>query len=182
MVGNKCWSGWRKILWKLRDWKKPWMKWAQKRARERDWGTERGEREGVRVHSMHTTRPTATRGTSVPITRGASLTWSELAQEVETFQKGRRGKPNGIKKLYLSVPHCWIDSQTDRHRREWEVQWSNSHTCHLFLLSFLLLKHLCMSTCIPLLTRTHLFCFSFLCSSGLSPSPQALLPLWVNAS
>lgn len=184
MVGDKCWSGWRKIFWKLRDWKKPWMMWAQKQAGERDWGTERGEREGVSVRSMHTSRPTATRGTSVPITSGASLTCSELTQEVEKFQKGKRGKLNGIGKLYLSVPRCWIDSQTDRHRQEWEVQWTNSHICRRFLLSFLLLKPLCKSTRIPLLTLTHLFCFSFsfLCSSGLSPSQQALLPLWVNAS
>lgn len=92
--------------------------WAQKQAGERDWGTERGEREAVSVRSMHTSRPTATRGTSVPITSGASLTCSELTQEVEKFQKGKRGKLNGIGKLYLSVPRCWIVRLTDIDRSE----------------------------------------------------------------
>lgn len=56
---------------------------------------ERGER-GENAQSMHKTRTTATRRILVPITDGTSLSWSELVQEVEKFQKGRSKKSNGV--------------------------------------------------------------------------------------
>lgn len=56
---------------------------------------QRRQRERECTQHAHNSRPEALGGIPAPITGRGSVIWSELAQELETFQKPRSKKPKG---------------------------------------------------------------------------------------